>query len=243
MVTADGPTGKLLTVPQCELLACQLPPRTAGTLMDRWKLLRHHLSCGWHARSRLLVRSAFNPLGYHSKVGPRTLDSHHEVFIAHASADLVRAEEFRKRLTALGCDAVLDADYLVGGDAWDDRLIAAQCQARVTAVLLSGNVEPGTATVAYYLKEEIALGIRLMRERREHRVVPIDLCPLEIAPYGLNRLHRWRAFDDVGLQTAAAELVAFLREPDLDRPPAIVAPFRRSAKRSSGGMNSCSNSI
>ena len=166
--------------------------------------------------------AAFNVLGYGSRVGPHKPDSQHEVFIAHASADLVRAEEFRRRLTALGCDAVLDADYLIGGDAWDDRLIAAQRQARVTAVLLSGNVEPGNAMLAYYLKEEIALGIRLMREHREHRVVPIDLGPVEIAPYGLNRLHRWRAFDDIGLQTAAAELVASLREPDTGRTPAIV---------------------
>jgi hypothetical protein len=73
------------------------------------------------------------------------------------------------------------------GDDWDNELVKAQKNSRITVVIVSANTDR-----AYYQREEIAAAIALARTS-EHRVVPIYFSsrtkPLSDIPYGLRLKH------------------------------------------------------
>lgn len=107
-----------------------------------------------------------------------------DFFLAHASADKSLARELYGHLSP-HARVFLDEISIPPGGDWDLELAKAQRSSRVTVALISSHFER-----AYYLREEIILGVALARHApAEHTVVPVyveeagwDALP----PYGLN---------------------------------------------------------
>jgi hypothetical protein len=108
-----------------------------------------------------------------------------DIFIAHSSADLIRAEDLFNVLSS-HCRVFLASKSLKLGDDWDVKLPEAQRSSQVTVVLVSSRTD-----TAFYQREEIAHAIELSR-RGEHLVVPVYLegTPSDLnVPYGLRVKH------------------------------------------------------
>jgi len=106
-------------------------------------------------------------------------------FIAHAKDDADLARQLYHALQPDPC--ALDQVTVGPGSEWQGTLADAQAASRVTVILLSRSVGS-----AYYLKEEIARAIDLMR-REGHKVVPVFLDGFpkrsQDVPYGLYSLN------------------------------------------------------
>src|SRR5262245_65430639 len=100
-----------------------------------------------------------------------------DIFIAHASADRIPAEELYHCLERES-RVFLDTKTLRLGDQWDRELEKAQRESLITVVLVSEHTED-----AFYAREEIAAATQLARESAGgHRVVPIYLTSQGIEP-------------------------------------------------------------
>jgi TIR domain/FHA domain len=140
-----------------------------------------------------------------------------DFFIAHAGPD-VKAARALYRLLSKSHRVFLDAESLMPGDPWDEKLPRAQKQSRVTVVLVSACTD-----YAYYQREEIAQAIDLSRsEAGRHHVVPIYLscppAPPDI-PYGLRRLNFLFMAKDNSFQDVVRRLIKTLRELELRAGP------------------------
>lgn len=138
-----------------------------------------------------------------------------DIFLAHAGGDRQPAEELCDLLSQR-CRVFLDQRDIDAGVDWDRQLAAAQDSSRITAALIS----TGFAD-AWYLQEEIARAINLVRNKG-HRLVPIYLAGwMDSPPYGLARLHGLSVPDEGGLAPVAEHLLDLLIRSSV-RPPALV---------------------
>jgi len=145
-------------------------------------------------------------------------DVDYDFFIAHAGADVAKAEIFFD-LLARETKVFLDIKCLLPGDNWPAVIHAAQRKSRVTLVLVSDRTEQ-----AFYEGEEIASAIALARDKpSEHRVVPIYLTerPPEYVPYGLRQKHALVVTEGISAEQIAGQLL------DLYRILTADAPTRR----------------
>lgn len=138
-----------------------------------------------------------------------------DIFLAHAGGDKEPAEELYQLLSGR-CRVFLDRCDIDAGVDWDRRLAAAQEASKVTVALITDRY-----TDAWYLQEEIARAINLVRTRG-HRLVPIYLEGwMDSPPYGLARLHGLSVLDEGGLAPVAEHLLDLLARSAV-RPPALV---------------------
>ncbi len=138
-----------------------------------------------------------------------------DIFLAHAGGDKEPARELHALLEP-GCRVFLDLRELDAGIDWDRRLAAAQENSRVTAALVSARY-----TDAWYLQEEVARAINLVRNKG-HRLVPIYLEGwMESPPYGLARLHGLSVPDEGGLAPVAEHLLDLVVRSSVS-PPALA---------------------
>jgi TIR domain-containing protein len=147
-----------------------------------------------------------------------------DFFIAHAAADRSAADELHAVLEQThGARSFLDYRNLLPGDQWQVELKRALSLSRVTVVLVSAHSDS-----AYYLQEEVALAIDLVRQGTQaHRIVPVLLrgAEREHLPYGLAKLDALEEGDD-GLSGVADELAALLAK--LKRRPGTASLARAS---------------
>jgi len=120
-------------------------------------------------------------------IGDSRQDPAWHLFIAYSHLDQPVALALYNHLYA-DYRVFLDAKCLLLGDAWDEKLPAAQKRSLVTVVLISRHTDS-----SWFQREEIASAIQLARNREsQHRVIPVyldgDITPEEV-PYGLRRLH------------------------------------------------------
>jgi sulfatase modifying factor 1 len=120
-------------------------------------------------------------------IGDSRQDPAWHLFIAYSHHDHPMALALYDHLHA-AYRVFLDAKCLLLGDAWDEKLPAAQKRSLVTVVLISRHTDS-----SWFQREEIASAIQLARDREsQHRVIPVyldgDIVPEDV-PYGLRRLH------------------------------------------------------
>jgi len=129
-----------------------------------------------------------------------------DFFIAHAGADIERAEALYERLNGPVAKVFLDKKNLLLGDNWDAKIAQAQRASLITLVLVSGRTDR-----AYYESEEIAAAIALARENENgHRVIPVFLDDAAEPPYGLRVKQSLRLDADFDMSDAADLLLAQL---------------------------------
>ena len=135
-----------------------------------------------------------------------------DIFLAHAGGDRQPAEELHG-LLAQRCRVYLDRRELDAGVGWDRQLTAAQNNSRVSVALISESYPD-----AWYLQEEIARAINLVRTR-SHRLVPVYLDGwMQDPPYGLARLHGLSVPEEGGLAPVAEHLLDLLARADVEAP-------------------------
>lgn len=137
-----------------------------------------------------------------------------DFFLAHGGRDAAVARELYDALQPAAC--ALDAVTVGPGLLWQDGLVAAQRESRVSVVMVSPRVPD-----AWYFQEEVARAIDLARTA-DHRVMRVDLpgTTKDHVPYGLFRVQavRW---------TSAAQVADELRgalagAPSVPLPVALV---------------------
>lgn len=132
-----------------------------------------------------------------------------DFFLAHPGADLNIAHNLYREL-GTQAKVFLDAESLLLGDDWDDKLREAQQSSLISIVIVSPNTEK-----AYYQREEIAAAIQMAREDpRTHRVVPVYLqskqIPSKEIPYGLRLKHSLTVPESGDLTEAGQRLLKTL---------------------------------
>lgn len=130
------------------------------------------------------------------------------LFIAYSHYDHSMALALYNHLHA-DYRVFFDAKCLLLGDAWDEKLPAAQRHSLLTVVLISRHTDS-----SWFQREEIASAIQLTRANEtQHRVVPVyldsDVSPKEV-PYGLQRVHGFFAGPTSDMKDVAVALTQTL---------------------------------
>jgi hypothetical protein len=165
---------------------------------------------------------------------PKRRTARWDVFVAHAGPDLPSAKSLSDALAdrhRLRC--YLDADRLRGGDSWPVLLKRALADSRVIAVLISEHSDR-----AFYLQEEVAIAITLLRSQPEAtRVVPVLLSGARQShlPYGTFGLHSLRE-EDGGLPLVADALAAIITQLPVRSPGRALAHSSRLVDSLWAGM-------
>ena len=140
----------------------------------------------------------------------------HDFFIAYATPDRQQAEKLCWFLQDDGCKVFLDVQALRPGASWGPVLREALKASRVIVVLVSTHADD-----AFYQQEEIGRAIQLARDMPQPpTVIPVLLEKLPQGavsmPYGVSSLHALDATKPGDLKRVAAELVAWLKESQLN---------------------------
>ena len=134
-----------------------------------------------------------------------------EVFLAHAGADVDAARALALELeTRHGLRCFLDAARLRGGDVWPIRLKEAIVSSSVIVILVSNHSDR-----AYYLQEEVAIAVALMRDHPDdYQVIPVLVAGAAQfhKPYGTFLLHHLEQDRD-GWGDVAVSLAEAARRP------------------------------
>jgi len=160
--------------------------------------------------------------------------SRYDFFIAYATPDRRQAERLTWYLQDDSCEVFLDEQVVRLGALWQPKVREALEASRVIVVLVSTHADD-----AFYQQEEIVRAIQLARDKsRAHTVIPVILEKLPQGavsmPYGLSSLQAWDATRPGCLQRVAVELVAWLKERQLNANQPKVAGAMIDAKY--GGM-------
>jgi len=147
----------------------------------------------------------------------------YDFFIAYATPDRRQAQELCWLLEDDSCKVFLDEQDLRLGTLWQPTLREALEASRAIVVLVSTHADD-----AFYQQEEIARAIQLTRDKaRAHTVIPVILEKLPQGavsmPYGMSSLQARDATRSGGLKRVAAELVAWLKEHQLNAKQPKVA--------------------
>ena len=142
--------------------------------------------------------------------------SRYDFFIAYATPDRRQAERLYWYLQDDSCEVFLDQEAVRLGALWQPTVREALEASRAIVVLVSTHADD-----AFYQQEEILRAIeRTCDKARAHTVIPVILEQLPQGalsmPYGLNGLQAQDATRSGGLKRVAAELVAWLKEHQLN---------------------------
>src|SRR5215831_9691080 len=147
----------------------------------------------------------------------------YDFFIAYATPDRQQAEKLCWFLQDDGCKVFLDVQALGLGASWGPALREALEVSRAIVVLVSSHADD-----AFYQQEEIDRAIQLARDMPQaHTVIPVILEKLPQGavsmPYGVSSLQAQDATRSGGLKRVAADLVAWLKESQLNAKQPKVA--------------------
>lgn len=141
-----------------------------------------------------------------------------DFFIAHSHNDQQLASNIYNAISKTDYKAFLDKECILPGTPWDDAIVEALKNSRVTIVLISTHINH-----SYFAREEVQRVIDLTRKNPEfYKIIPIYLDGMpDDLPYGL------RLIQGIDLSRLQGDITALVNKliQNLSGTPRIPAPI------------------